>query len=56
MSIESRKKIRNVIESWATAIRSGNIEDITANHTEDILMFDVPKPLQSRGMEAYKKT
>jgi ketosteroid isomerase-like protein len=27
-----------------------------ANHSSDVLMFDVPPPLQSKGIEAYKKT
>ncbi len=27
-----------------------------ANHTDDIVMFDVPMPLQSKGIEQYKKT
>lgn len=29
---------------------------ILANHTADVVMFDVPAPLQSRGMEEYVKT
>jgi ketosteroid isomerase-like protein len=29
---------------------------ILANHTNDIVMFDVPVPLQSVGIEEYKKT
>ena len=29
---------------------------ILANHTDDMVMFDVPVPLQSRGMEAYRET
>ena len=29
---------------------------IRDRHTKDILMFDVPEPLQSKGMAAYKKT
>lgn len=32
------------------------MEDILANHIKDILMFDVPEPLQSEGRIAYKKT
>ena len=28
---------------------------ILANHTEDMVMFDVPVPLQSRGTDAYRK-
>jgi ketosteroid isomerase-like protein len=27
-----------------------------ANHSAEILMFDVPPPAQSKGIEAYKKT
>jgi Ketosteroid isomerase homolog len=29
---------------------------ILAHHDDDIVMFDVPPPLQSLGMAAYKKT
>ena len=27
-----------------------------AHHTDDIVMFDVPLPVQSRGVEEYRKT
>jgi ketosteroid isomerase-like protein len=27
-----------------------------AHHTDDIVMFDVPLPLQSRGLADYRKT
>ena len=27
-----------------------------ANHADDIVMFDVPMPLQSKGIKEYKKT
>jgi ketosteroid isomerase-like protein len=55
-SNSNKKQIRKVIESWATAIRAGDMEGILANHTKDILMFDVPEPLQSKGKIVYKKT
>ena len=48
--------IRELIENWAKAVRNKDLDGILANHSEDILMFDVPPPLQSRGIEAYKKT
>jgi uncharacterized protein (TIGR02246 family) len=54
-SNSNEKQIRKVIESWAAAIRAGDMEGILANHTKDILMFDVPEPLQSKGKTAYKK-
>ena len=49
-------EIRRVIENWATAVRAQDLKGILANHSADILMFDVPPPLESRGIEAYRKT
>lgn len=49
-------QIRTVIDNWTKAIQDVNLQEILKNHTEDVLMFDVPAPLQSRGMEEYKKT
>lgn len=48
--------IRELVESWARAVRTKNLNGILANHSTDVLMFDVPPPLQSSGIEAYKKT
>jgi ketosteroid isomerase-like protein len=48
--------IRNVVESWTAAVRRRDFEGILQNHSSDIVMFDVPPPFQSKGIEAYKKT
>ena len=48
--------VRNVVESWAAAVRRRDFEGILQNHSSDIVMFDVPPPFQSKGIEAYKKT
>jgi ketosteroid isomerase-like protein len=32
------------------------MDGILARHIKDLVMFDVPPPLQSKGIEAYKKT
>ena len=48
--------IRNVVESWSAAVRRRDFEGILQNHSADIVMFDVPPPFQSKGIEAYKKT
>jgi hypothetical protein len=48
--------VRNVVESWAAAVRHRDYEGILKNHSSDVVMFDVPPPFQSRGIEAYKKT
>jgi ketosteroid isomerase-like protein len=49
-------QIKALIEAWADAVRRHDVSGILAHHDEDIVMFDVPPPLQSRGMDEYKKT
>ena len=49
-------KIRELIESWARAVRAKDIDGALARHSTDILMFDVPPPFESKGIEAYRKT
>ncbi len=48
--------IRDLIESWAKAVRAKDYRGILARHSADMLMFDVPPPAESRGIEAYRKT
>ena len=55
-SLEDSAAVRDVVESWAAAVRCRDFGGILQNHSSDIVMFDVPPPFQSRGIEAYKKT
>jgi len=48
--------IRELVEKWAKAVRTRNLDGILANHSSEMLMFDVPPPIQSKGIEGYKKT
>ncbi|MGB3339241.1 MAG: nuclear transport factor 2 family protein [Devosia sp.] len=52
----NENQIRGLLEAWAQAVRNLDMAGILANHTDDVVMFDVPVPLQSRGMDAYRKT
>jgi uncharacterized protein (TIGR02246 family) len=45
-----------LIERWAAAVREANVEAIRSDHAPDILMFDVPPPFMSRGLDAYMAT
>ena len=49
-------QIRVLLENWAKAVRAKNMDGALAHHTDDIVMFDVPMPLQSNGLEEYRKT
>ena len=48
--------IRELIENWAKAVRDMDYDGILAHHSKDIVMYDVPEPFQSVGIDAYKKT
>lgn len=57
MSAEKNEiEIRELIENWTNAICTNDMEGILANHSEDIVMYDVPLPMQSKGLDEYKKT
>jgi ketosteroid isomerase-like protein len=48
--------IRVLIERWSQAVRDQNRPGIRADHDADLLLFDVPPPFLSRGLEAYMAT
>ena len=48
--------IRKLVEDWASSVRRRDLSGILRDHSPSILMFDVPPPLQSKGIEAYRKT
>jgi ketosteroid isomerase-like protein len=52
----NENQILRLVETWAAAVRAKDLQGAVAHHTDDIVMFDVPLPLQSRGMEEYRKT
>jgi uncharacterized protein (TIGR02246 family) len=54
---DDERQIRTLIEEWATAVHSGDIERVLADHASDIVMFDVPPPKDGvRGIDAYRAT
>jgi uncharacterized protein (TIGR02246 family) len=55
--VSEEQQIRALIEAWAVAAHSGDLETLLAGHALDIVMFDVPPPNQGvRGIEAYRDT
>jgi uncharacterized protein (TIGR02246 family) len=54
---DDEQKIRTMIERWAAAAHTGDLETVLADHAPDIVMFDVPPPQQGvRGIDAYRDT
>jgi ketosteroid isomerase-like protein len=52
----TKTEIRDLIENWAESVRNLDIEGAVASHAEDMLMFDVPPPVQIRGIDGYRQT
>ena len=55
-SSQDERDIQALIERWAKAAREENRAGIRADHDSEMLMFDVPPPFLSQGLDAYMKT
>jgi uncharacterized protein (TIGR02246 family) len=47
-------QIREVIASWAKAVRAKDVNAVMSHYAEDILLFDLVPPLQYKGEAAYR--
>lgn len=57
MTRTDEEQIRTLIERWAEAVHGGDLDGVLADHTEDIVMFDVPPPYEGvHGLDAYRAT
>jgi uncharacterized protein (TIGR02246 family) len=54
---DDERQIRTLIERWAGAVHRGDMDGVLADHSDDIVMFDVPPPFEGiRGIDAYRET
>ncbi len=55
--MNDEQQIRILIQRWADAVHTGDLETVVADHASDIVMFDVPPPQDGvRGLDAYRAT
>lgn len=54
--MDDERVLRQLISDWSAAARRRDYEGVLAHHSPTILMFDVPPPFQSQGIEAYRRT
>lgn len=48
-------EMRALIERWAGAVRAADLNGVTAHHTDNMVLFDVPAPVQLSGLDAYRQ-
>jgi uncharacterized protein (TIGR02246 family) len=53
---EEEAQIRQLVENWAKAVRNRDMNAILAFHSENFVMYDVPEPFQSVGLNTYRET
>jgi uncharacterized protein (TIGR02246 family) len=54
---DDQRQIKRLIERWAEAVHTGDMRGVLANHSDVIVMFDVPPPYEGvRGIDAYRDT
>lgn len=54
---EDEARIRALIQRWAKAVHEGDLDGVLADHSDDIVMFDVPPPYGGvRGIDEYRAT
>lgn len=48
--------IQRMLDDWTAAVRAHDLEAVLRDRSADIVMFDVPMPLQSKGIGPYRET
>jgi uncharacterized protein (TIGR02246 family) len=56
MEKTNETQVRELIEQWAKAVREKDYDTILAHHAQEMVMYDVPEPFQSIGIDAYRKS
>jgi ketosteroid isomerase-like protein len=52
----NENQIKALLETWAAAVRSHDVAAILAHHEADMVMYDLPPPLECKGIQAYEET
>ena len=53
---DNENQVRHLIERWVDAVCRGDMEGVLAAHSPDVVMYDVPEPIQCKGLRAYRQT
>ncbi|MET0244856.1 MAG: nuclear transport factor 2 family protein [Flavitalea sp.] len=56
MPAKNETAVKQTLDTWAKAVRDGDLEAIMAMHTRDVVMFDVIPPFQIDGLTGFRKT
>jgi ketosteroid isomerase-like protein len=52
----AQAEIAQMLDAWAASVRAHDLDGAVRGRSADIVMFDVPEPLQAKGIDAYRDT
>jgi ketosteroid isomerase-like protein len=55
-SSDELQNVTGLIRRWEAAVQRQDMAAVLAQHAPDVLMFDVPEPIQARGLAEYQET
>lgn len=50
------QRIRQLLERWADATRTGSHDEVLANHAPEVVIYDVLPPMKYKGADAYRES
>jgi ketosteroid isomerase-like protein len=50
------EQVAAIVTAWERAVQDRDMAGTLANHSDDLVMFDVPEPIQARGLAEYRET
>ena len=56
MAATDEVQVRLVLQRWATTTRKGQHDDVLANHSPDVLIYDVLAPMKYEDAAAYRQS
>lgn len=56
MAATDEEQVRLVLQRWAATTRKGQHDDVLANHSPDVLIYDVLAPMKYEGAAAYRQS
>jgi ketosteroid isomerase-like protein len=48
------QEIQALLDRWVAAVRHLDVEAATQDHANHLVMFDVPEPIQRKGLDEYR--
>jgi uncharacterized protein (TIGR02246 family) len=53
--MRTEEKIRQMIDEWASAVKDKDVDRLMTLYSPDVVVYDVPAPLQQKGADAHRE-